>query len=639
MVSGLDLQGGFAVAAARDIAVTALLSAFGTIVFRNLVAPEAFERVPQDCAEGLKRRLLWLAQASVAAGLLGSLAWLVVQASAMADAESIAEAFAAVPTVLLKTSFGHVIAGQLAAMLMLGLVLGLRDTILRQRTALGVATFAVALQAGHSHAASMYRGPSLLLGCDILHLLGAGAWLGGLLPLWLAVRDAPPNAGALAARRFSPVGQWCIAALVVSAAFQGFTLVTSIAGLVGTAYGLMVLVKLALFGVLLGFAAANRYRFAPDLLRDDPAAARQVLLRSIGVQTGFALAIVIAAVVLSELPPAMHLQPIWPFAERFSLVTINEDADFRREVIEAALALGAAVVLVLACLIARRLRVASVVAAGVIAWFAVPHFSLLLVEANPYSFYHSPTGFSTGSIVQGAALYQTHCAACHGAEGHGDGPLASTLPVPPADLTAGHLWMHSDGDLFHWLTDGIKAPRGGQAMPGFGQALSEDERWALIDYARAHNAGTMVQAMGDWMPPVAAPAFDTQCGAATEKLDGLRGRPVRLILGGTGTIGPQPGMTTILAAQATNIASIPGVCITYDPSVPQAYAIVGGTAAALPPGTQILIDGEGWLRAVQRPDGPGDWRDPKALAAAVAAMRAHPVAPKAPAPMSMNMPM
>jgi putative copper resistance protein D len=296
MVSGLDLQGGFAVAAARDIAVTALLSAFGTIVFRNLVAPDALQRMPQDYAEGLKRRWLWLAQASVAAGLLGSLAWLVVQASTMADAESITEAFAAVPTVLLKTSFGHVIAGQLAAMLMLGLVLGLRDTVWRQRTALGVATLAIALQAGHSHAASMYRGPSLLLGCDILHLLGAGAWLGGLLPLWLAVRDAPPNAGALAARRFSPLGQWCIAALVVSAAFQGFTLVTSIAGLVGTAYGVMVLVKLALFGVLLGFAAANRYRFAPDLLRDDPAAARQVLLRSIGVQTGFALAIVIAAV-------------------------------------------------------------------------------------------------------------------------------------------------------------------------------------------------------------------------------------------------------------------------------------------------------------------------------------------------------
>jgi len=638
MVSGLDLQGGFAVAAARGAMVTALLSAFGTIVFRNLVASPAFAGMPQDCADRLKRRLLGLAQASVAAGVLGGLAWLVVQACYMADAESVAETFAAVPTVLLKTSFGHVIAGQLAALLILSLVIGRRDTRLRQRVALGVATVALALQAGHSHAASMYEGPSLLLGCDILHLLGAGAWLGGLMPLLLVVRDAPPRAGATAARYFSPLGQWCIAALVVSALFQGIVLVTSIAGLVGTAYGLMVLVKLALFGVLLGFACANRYRFAPALLHDDPAAARRVLLRSIGVQTGFALAIVIAAVVLSELPPAMHLQPMWPFAERFSLVTISEDADFRREVIEAALALAGALVLVAASLLARRLRVASVIAAWVIGWFAVPHLSLLLVAANPYSFFRSPTGFSTRSIAQGASLYPAHCAACHGAEGHGDGRLASTLPVPPADLTAGHLWMHSDGDLFHWLTDGIAAPRGGLAMPAFENVLSEDERWALIDYVRAHNAGTMMQAMGNWMPPLQAPAFDLQCGSQTQqKLAALRGRPVRLILGGTAMIGPQPGMTTIFASD--NPVSVPGACTTFDASVPQAYAAVGGTAASLPAGTQFLIDGDGWLRAIQPPGGADNWNDPKALAAAVAAMRVHRLAPQVAAPMSMNMPM
>jgi hypothetical protein len=330
---------------------------------------------------------------------------------------------------------------------------------------------------------------------------------------------------------------------------------------------------------------------------------------------------------------------MWPFAERFSLVTVDEDADFRREVIEAALALAGAMALVLASLLARRLRLPSVIAAAVIGWFAVPHFSLLLVEANPYSFFRSPTGFGAQSIVQGASLYPTHCAACHGAEGHGDGKLASTLPVPPADLTAGHLWMHSDGDLFHWLTDGIVAPRGGQAMPGFARVLSEDERWALIDYARAHNAGTMMQAMGDWMPPVQAPAFDMQCGMETRKLDDLRGRPVRLILGPIGTIGPQPGMTTILATQAMNAVPAQGVCITHDDSVPVAYAIVGGTAPSLPPGTQFLIDADGWLRGLQRPGGPGSWNDPKALAAAVAAMHARPLAPQSPAPMSMNMPM
>lgn len=34
----------------------------------------------------------------------------------------------------------------------------------------------------------------------------------------------------------------------------------------------------------------------------------------------------------------------------------------------------------------------------------------------------------------GALLYARHCAACHGATEAGDGPEATHLPVPPADL-------------------------------------------------------------------------------------------------------------------------------------------------------------------------------------------------------------
>lgn len=43
---------------------------------------------------------------------------------------------------------------------------------------------------------------------------------------------------------------------------------------------------------------------------------------------------------------------------------------------------------------------------------------------------HDPT-----ALTVGAALYQTHCAACHGAAGRGDGPSAARLGVRPPDLT------------------------------------------------------------------------------------------------------------------------------------------------------------------------------------------------------------
>ncbi len=36
---------------------------------------------------------------------------------------------------------------------------------------------------------------------------------------------------------------------------------------------------------------------------------------------------------------------------------------------------------------------------------------------------------------QGQALYQVHCAACHGLEGRGNGPMASTMRRQPPDLT------------------------------------------------------------------------------------------------------------------------------------------------------------------------------------------------------------
>ncbi|MGJ8602835.1 MAG: c-type cytochrome [Marivita sp.] len=38
-------------------------------------------------------------------------------------------------------------------------------------------------------------------------------------------------------------------------------------------------------------------------------------------------------------------------------------------------------------------------------------------------------------VDQGHALFQTHCATCHGADAKGQGPLASALVLQPVDLT------------------------------------------------------------------------------------------------------------------------------------------------------------------------------------------------------------
>jgi mono/diheme cytochrome c family protein len=40
------------------------------------------------------------------------------------------------------------------------------------------------------------------------------------------------------------------------------------------------------------------------------------------------------------------------------------------------------------------------------------------------------------SASSGKDMYLAYCAACHGREGKGDGPVAASLKVPPGDLTS-----------------------------------------------------------------------------------------------------------------------------------------------------------------------------------------------------------
>ena len=149
-----------------------------------------------------------------------------------------------------------------------------------------------------------------LAGVEAVHLLAAGAWLGGLVPLALVVGTAPPAVGAAPCRWFSPSGKASVVAMVASAAWQGCVLVGSLSGLVGTRYGWMVLAKITLFGVLFGFAWVNRYHLAPALARGDrQAPARRALLASLALQTGVGIVTVAVAIVLSSLQPAVDEQP------------------------------------------------------------------------------------------------------------------------------------------------------------------------------------------------------------------------------------------------------------------------------------------------------------------------------------------
>ena len=635
-------DGELALVVVRGLFIAALFSGFGALAFEAWVKPYSPGRQQGIGDASLLRGEQRLAQISSLSAIALALAWLVLQTGLFIESNRLSNIIAASPGVLLGTRFGLIVGLQLLALLGSLAALGPSGTA-RPRLALALSAVATALQSGHGHALAMEHGPSLLLVSDTLHVLCAGAWLGGLAPLFLFVRYAPAQSAAAAARRFSPLGTLCVTGLLVSAAFQGWVLIGGIPGLIGSAYGWLALVKLILFAMLLGFAAANRFRLTP-LMIAFPEHGRSALLRSIGLETCLGVIIVFAAVSLTSYPPAIHAQPVWPFAYEPSLTTIQEDPEFRQEVKGAIAVLVVGLTMLLAGLVVRQVRWMArgpaILVGAILVWFAIPHFDLLFVEASPTSFYRSPTGFAATAISEGAALYPEHCAACHGPDGKGDGAAGKALPVPPADLTAPHLWAHSDGEMFWWLAHGIAAPNGKPAMPGFADSLSEDQRWSLIDFIRAHNAGLSRASSGAWPFPVQAPAFQAVCeDGKTISSEDLRGKTVRLVLGdGDGEdLSPLPTqqqdqVVTILAPSRDKTEPLSqGQCVIEDGNIGQAYGIVAGISGETIAHSRFLIDANGWLRAVwsSEPRSNGNLlpnlADPLALQAEIARIIANPM--------------
>jgi copper transport protein len=107
----------------------------------------------------------------------------------------------------------------------------------------------------------------------------------------------------------------------------------------------------------------------------------------------------------------------------------------------------------------------------------------MVVDTTPSAWQENPVPSDASSLAKGRALYLANCATCHGESGRTAFP-ASLLQVPRsfrgADLTGDHMEAHSDGDLYWWISKGIR----GTAMPGFEDSLKPEERWHLVNHIR-----------------------------------------------------------------------------------------------------------------------------------------------------------
>ena len=105
----------------------------------------------------------------------------------------------------------------------------------------------------------------------------------------------------------------------------------------------------------------------------------------------------------------------------------------------------------------------------------------------------NPVPITPSSVKAGMKVFNNNCTSCHGPSGRGDGLLAGSLPIKPANLNGADIWSQTDGSLFWKISTG-RAP-----MPNWDPSLEEEDRWNVINYMRTTFAGNLP------MPVAAAP--------------------------------------------------------------------------------------------------------------------------------------
>ena len=160
-----------------------------------------------------------------------------------------------------------------------------------------------------------------------------------------------------------------------------------------------------------------------------------------------------------------------------------------------------------------------------VAWFAGIVGAVLVLGAmfgdtTPESGTPNPIPDTVTSVNAGRDLYLANCAACHGVDARGGGPLAGSTQIRPPSLVSGHLNQHTDGDIFYWISTGL--PGG---MPEWETKLSETDRWNLVNYLRSINGrGPSPEPAASRVPGASdSPASTTAAAPAPTPVAGLSG--------------------------------------------------------------------------------------------------------------------
>jgi copper transport protein len=243
--------------ALRWTELVAVMTLVGAVIFRLFVVPAA--GLPDPIAVDAAERARRLAMGALMLFALATLTRLAAESNLIAGT---ATRWAAMDMVVRGTRWGHSwLVGAVGALAgLVGFPAARRGRAGWMIAAVGV--LGIALSEGMTgHAgASTHRLP-LAIATDLAHFLGAGGWLGGLTLVLLAGLPAlrPLNgaerarAGSRLLRSYHQSAMECVALVIVTAVIAAWLRLGTLDALWTTAYGRILMIKIGLVLVVLGF--------------------------------------------------------------------------------------------------------------------------------------------------------------------------------------------------------------------------------------------------------------------------------------------------------------------------------------------------------------------------------------------------
>jgi len=162
------------------------------------------------------------------------------------------------------------------------------------------------------HAAGRFDNRATLMALTVIHQFAAAAWVGGVLQLinvW-RLRHSQQVSTAVWSQmlqRFSWFGVSSVALILVSGLPMALQYIDTLNGLVGTGYGNLLMVKVVLMSLALGFALLNRRGVqVQQRFRDDTALLARVPYY-VEAESAILLALLFTAASLASQPPAIDI--------------------------------------------------------------------------------------------------------------------------------------------------------------------------------------------------------------------------------------------------------------------------------------------------------------------------------------------